>query len=272
MIKPDFHFSQSSLQDFEDCPRRFQLRYLKDLSWPAVETEPLLEKEMHMRRGSRFHLLVQQHLSGVSASEIRNSISDPILLNWWDQYLRYGPDLSGWSVLSEQVLTASIQKHKLAAKFDVIAHRPGGETLIIDWKTSLQKPSRKWLRGRMQTLVYPYVLTAASPDQPFGEPTLDPDTIKMMYWFPADPETPEIFSYSKSKFTDEAHHLEKKISHIISQASGPSDQVLPLTNDHTQCKFCGYRSLCDRGQKSGKFNNLHDLSEAKLKNHVFYIK
>jgi hypothetical protein len=35
-----FHFTQSSLQDYLDCPRRFQLRYVLDQPWPAVESEP----------------------------------------------------------------------------------------------------------------------------------------------------------------------------------------------------------------------------------------
>ena len=40
-----FIFSQSSLQYYFDCPRRFQLRYIEHLAWPAVETEPVLENE-----------------------------------------------------------------------------------------------------------------------------------------------------------------------------------------------------------------------------------
>ena len=32
--------SQSSLQDYVDCARRFQLRYLDRLSYPAIESEP----------------------------------------------------------------------------------------------------------------------------------------------------------------------------------------------------------------------------------------
>ncbi|MCA9982517.1 MAG: PD-(D/E)XK nuclease family protein, partial [Anaerolineales bacterium] len=32
-----FAFSQSSLQAYEDCPRRFWLAYVEQLPWPAVE-------------------------------------------------------------------------------------------------------------------------------------------------------------------------------------------------------------------------------------------
>ena len=39
-LPPQFAFSQSSLQDYMDCPRRFQLRYLDRLIYPAAESEP----------------------------------------------------------------------------------------------------------------------------------------------------------------------------------------------------------------------------------------
>ena len=60
-LAADFSFNQSSLQDYLDCQRRFELRYLLRLSWPAVEIEPALENERFLRRGSIFHRLVHQH-------------------------------------------------------------------------------------------------------------------------------------------------------------------------------------------------------------------
>jgi hypothetical protein len=46
--------SQSSLQDYNDCPRRFELRYLQQLAYPAIETEPALENEKHQRKANIF--------------------------------------------------------------------------------------------------------------------------------------------------------------------------------------------------------------------------
>ena len=60
-----FVFSQSSLQDYNDCPRRFQLRYIEKLHWPAVEMEPALENEHRQQEGQLFHRLVQQHIIGI---------------------------------------------------------------------------------------------------------------------------------------------------------------------------------------------------------------
>ena len=59
--------SQSSLQDYNDCPRRFELRYIQHLAYPAVESEPALENEKHQQEGEYFHRLVQQHMIGIPA-------------------------------------------------------------------------------------------------------------------------------------------------------------------------------------------------------------
>jgi hypothetical protein len=54
-INPEFQFSQSSLQDYVECSRRFELRYIERLRWPALQSEPVLEQERHMQQGQRFH-------------------------------------------------------------------------------------------------------------------------------------------------------------------------------------------------------------------------
>ena len=53
--RDDLVFSANNLQVFEDCERRFELRYIKELKWPAVETEPVLKSEEFLAQGRRFH-------------------------------------------------------------------------------------------------------------------------------------------------------------------------------------------------------------------------
>ncbi len=36
-VNTSFSFNQSSLQDYLDCSHRFQLRYVFDQPWPAVD-------------------------------------------------------------------------------------------------------------------------------------------------------------------------------------------------------------------------------------------
>ena len=83
----NFRFSQAGLADYLDCPRRFQLRYLLEQAWPAVESEPLLERERLAELGRRFHKLIQQHVEGLNTETLIASIGEPELARWWQSYL-----------------------------------------------------------------------------------------------------------------------------------------------------------------------------------------
>src|SRR5512147_1473821 len=84
-----FLFSQSSLQDYADCPRRFQLRYIERLAWPAVESEPALENERRQQDGQLFHRMVQQQRVGLPVERLAPLANTPDLQRWWENYLGY---------------------------------------------------------------------------------------------------------------------------------------------------------------------------------------
>ncbi len=93
-LPPGFQFSQASLQDYADCPRRFQLRYLLKIAWPAVQSEPLQEHERFMRQGERFHRLVQQYFLGLPPEMLAAQTKDPDLALWWENFLQFNRDFS----------------------------------------------------------------------------------------------------------------------------------------------------------------------------------
>ena len=86
--------SQSSLQDYMDCARRFKLRYLDRLSYPAAETEPTLENEKHQQEGEYFHRLIQQHLIGIPVEQIAKFANTPNIQRWWENF-QNSSDLTG---------------------------------------------------------------------------------------------------------------------------------------------------------------------------------
>ena len=79
----NFQFSQSSLQDYVDCPRRFQLRYLQRRVWPALDSEPALESEQFMQRGAQFHHLAHQFFLGIPADKLARQIEKDETLSRW---------------------------------------------------------------------------------------------------------------------------------------------------------------------------------------------
>ncbi|MBN1888638.1 MAG: PD-(D/E)XK nuclease family protein [Thermoflexales bacterium] len=242
------HLSYSSLQDYQDCPRRFQLRYILEQPWPAVQSEPLLEHERYAELGRRFHRLVEQHLAGLPVATLTASIAEEELARWWRHYLNVPPaDVLGLPLRrAELALSAPLSTpggtYRLMARYDLLAIAPGERAFIVDWKTERRRPTRPQLAGRMQTRVYRYVLVEAGQTLNAGRP-LEPENVSMVYWFAEFPAEPEVFSYDSAQHAAAAAAL----STLLAEIATRTDDVFPLTADARHCRYCVYRSLCERG-------------------------
>lgn len=262
-IRTDFQFSQSSLQDYLDCQRRFELRYLLHVEWPALQSEPVIEQEEHIELGHRFHQIVQQHILGIPEAILiqPNGDGSTDLQRWWLNYRQSDP----LSDLPEQrypeyTLSMPFAGFRLLAKFDLVAIRPGQNAVILDWKTSRKRQPGSVLRKRIQSRVYPLVLASAGAILNGGV-SIRPEQIEMIYWFPEFPERPERFAYTAEDCLSDQEYLTKIVQEIAGREEGqffPTDQV-------KQCTFCVYRSLCSRGTRSGDWEAAEeDLGETGL--------
>ncbi len=248
-LPPVFQFSQNNLQDYVDCVRRFQLRYVEGQQWPAVENEPLEQHERFVEQGSEFHLLVQRHLMGIPAEQL--APEDSLLRQWWENYLRTPlPNLPATLRLPEMQLSAPVGDQRLLARFDLLAIDPGQRAVIVDWKTTHRRPKRETLAARLQTRIYPFVLAEAG-DQLFGGP-LNPEQVSFIYWFAENPAEPETFTYNAALHEENRKYLAVLVAEVL----GRSEEVWPLTGDVKQCQFCVYRSLCNRGVTAGDFRDI----------------
>lgn len=246
-LPPDFTFSQNNLQDFVDCPRRFELRYVLKQAWPAIRSEPVLEQEKNMQRGSLFHRMVQQHQMGLVVEKIALQTNDSQLLEWWQNYLESSLPTLPALRFPEFTLQASLNQISFIAKLDLLAVDPGKKWIIVDWKTGYKKPSRAFLRARIQTRIYPWIVAAAGQTLQNGQP-VRPEQVEMIYWFSAAPERPEVFPYSDSQFANDEKHL----TQLVEQVQQAAVMGFPLTDDERRCAYCNYRSLCERGISAGK--------------------
>jgi CRISPR/Cas system-associated exonuclease Cas4 (RecB family) len=264
-LPSDFHFSQSSLQDYTDCPRRFQLRYLLNLAWPAVEAEPVQENEQRMLMGGIFHQLIHQHLLGLPQERLTQIAADEHLARWWRNYLNHAADLSSLLNLAgsqattdlqlhpEVLLSAPLGNYRLVAKYDLIAIQPGVRIFIIDWKTTRKPPSRQWLEQRLQTLVYPYLLVEAGTHLNTGTP-IRPEQVEMIYWFAEQPDEIRRFAYHQKKYQEDGRYL----ASLVSEIESLGDADFALTSDRRRCSYCKYRSYCDRGVHAGTLDEMED--------------
>ncbi len=251
--------SQSSLQDYHDCPRRFELRYLQRLAYPAIETEPAIENEKHQQEGEYFHRLVQQYLIGIPAEQISKLANTDNLQRWWENYLNAknlpgfahrapGENLTG--LYTETTLSAPLGKFRLVAKYDLIAVEQNKVT-IYDWKTYRKRPKNEWLAVRWQTRVYRALLVQAGAHFNNGKP-FEPEQIEMIYWFADFPSEPARFIYKADQYKRDWDTL-AKIADEIKNGSG-----FPLTDEVSKCNYCPYRSYCNRGVRAG------DATDAEL--------
>lgn len=251
-----FTFSQSSLQDYSDCPRRFQLRYIEKLSWPAVESEPVAEFEHRQEEGRQFHRLVQQHVLGLPPERLSELAAGPNLPRWWQNYLSVDFGMTGSTLHTEFSLSSPLGEHRLLAKYDLVAIHDE-EAVIYDWKTYARRPSDESLAARWQTRVYRALLARASshltPNQ-----ALDPKRIVMLYWFSDFPSEPARFRYDPEQLKRDWSALEK----IVEEISAAKD--FPLTDDRKTCRFCVFRSYCGRGQAAGDLHESEDESDGAV--------
>ncbi|MFC2052732.1 PD-(D/E)XK nuclease family protein [Chloroflexota bacterium] len=255
-LPDDFQFSQKSLQDYVDCKRRFLLRYIMGILWPAIETEPVLENERIIQLGAEFHQLLHQHLLGIPEVQLHELIHDEELRSWWESYLDYAVSMleEDESRYPEIKISAPIEETRIVAKFDLLQAKTGGRWILFDWKTSRKRPTRKWLAERLQTRVYPYMLVRSGIAFNQGK-SIEPEMVQMLYWFPGIPGQPEKFCYDRSQFNADHAFLTK----IVREITNLTEAGFALTPETARCRFCVYRSLCDRGVKAGALDDIEDI-------------
>ncbi len=256
-LSADFHFSQKSLQDYLDCPRRFELRYILRQKWPAIQTEPVIEQENAMEEGLLFHQMVQRLVTGLPADAILEDASSPNLNHWWLNLVQNNPlDQLLQPQYAEITLSAPLAGYRLMAKYDLLAVDQGKRAVILDWKTSAKKPSHHQLSLRLQTRIYRFLLVAAGAFLNNNQP-LDPSMVEMVYWFAEFPIAPERFQYDKAQYETDRETLANLINEIARLKPGQFN----LTPDADKCQYCIFRSLCDRGEKAGAWEDLEDEGE-----------
>ncbi len=250
-LASDFRFGQGSLQDYIECPRRFQLRYVHRLRWPAVEVSPPLERERSLQQGAAFHRLIHQHLIGFPVKRLSGTVTDRQLRRWWCNYLEAGLADLPPSRYPEIGLAAPVGRYRLVAQYDLLAIEAGVRSVIVDWKTSRRRPSRSTLLDSLQTRVYAYLLVRAGAVLNGGE-RIRPQQVTMVYWFANYPTRSEWYSYAEDRYRADHEFLTGLIGEIETRLDETDEgDLLPATDHRRRCRYCRYRSLCQRGVEAG---------------------
>jgi hypothetical protein len=254
-IPKGFSFSQSSLQEYSDCPRRFQLRYIEKLRWPAIETEPVLENERRQMDGKIFHRLIQQNLLGLPLDKLTRLANTPKLSLWWKNFQTSKLELDDYAQYVEVTLSCPVGDYRLMAKYDLIAIKTLQKAIIFDWKTYAKRPRDEWMMSRWQTRIYRAILAKAGANINNDRP-IEPEQIDMFYWYADFPADPTRFTYDTGQFSRDWSLIEKVVGEISSA------KEFPMTEDENACRFCTFRSYCERGQQAGSLDERDEELES----------
>lgn len=258
-LPSDFQFSQSSLQDYVSCPRRFELLYILKVNYPAPVSEPVLEYEQHIERGRIFHQMVHQHLIGLPSDTLSSMELDLILSEWWQNYLNAAPitqlPLKRYAEFS---LSATLSGWRITARYDLLAIEPRSKAVIVDWKTTMLRPKTDVLKKHIQTRLYPLILIEAGKTVNEGRP-FSPEQIELQYWYPAFPNHPQHFRYDLEQYTKDR----EDIQNLITEIANTPENGFSLTPNTKICQFCIYRSLCKRGSAAGNWKEPQSSYDAE---------
>ena len=76
----------------------------------------------------------------------------------------------------------------------------------------------------------------------------------MIYWFTENPDDPERFAYSEQQYHQDREYL----TGLIAEIESLGENEFFLTDQVERCEFCTYRSLCERGVRAGRLDQLAD--------------
>ena len=256
-LPENFNFSQSNLQDYLDCHYRFYLRYIRHMKWPALVVDDAADFEQRGQTGARFHRLLQQYLLGLPEDRLSDlAAADPAkeVLMWWQNFLHHVPPWLSGRQSVETTLSTTLAGHRLIAKYDLILVQEDGQLAVFDWKTSQKRPRKDWLLERVQTRLYRLILTQAGSN--FTEQSsIAPETVTMNYWFAPQPESLVSLPYTQDVYENDVHFFTGLIEEIVKR---DEDHFLK-TNHLKKCRYCVYRSHCDRGIGAGELDAFEDF-------------
>jgi hypothetical protein len=263
-LDKDFIFSANNLQDYMDCPRRFELKYLLKQSWPAITSQPVQAIEYKIQMGNRFHQLAHQYLSDIPVNLLETFIDDPDLKFWFGKFQEHIQPNLIFPYFSEFTITMPFEGFRLIAIFDFITLNGDNKIIIRDWKTTTRIPKRELYLQSIQTFLYPLMAFETRSHIFPSVDLLQQEDISMEYWFPAFPEKTITLEYSRINY-DTGHEI---LFSLINEIAIKEPGTFTKTTNDKRCAFCQYRSLCERGIQAGKFDKDDEPADEAVKDYL----
>ncbi|MDA0337145.1 MAG: PD-(D/E)XK nuclease family protein [bacterium] len=242
--------SQSALSSFSRCRRRFFLRFVRRLEWPAPLTGSEQEWERSLRRGEQLHLFIEQAALGMDVQGLVEEAGDEQLSRWWNSAVEHPPAQPTGDVHTELELMVPFGEHRLVARFDrlIVAQQGDSSAIhILDWKTGTPQQASRLARS-WQTTIYQFVAVEASPSLTAAGIPVRPASVGFTYWQAEAPQSPVVLTYDEAAHKAGRQRIAAEIAHIEQRLNGGEDSF-ERTTDLDACRHCLYRSYCERGRE-----------------------
>ena len=132
--------SPNMLKTFQECPRKFDFRYLQDIQMPV--NDEIFEF------GKNIHALASYYLKGENIDKMEKSLTQKELEVW--NYLKSN-QYFGYNVINtEYSLAVKIENHFFGGRLDALV-KNAGKYYILDYKTGSVPKNPKY---DFQTMIY----------------------------------------------------------------------------------------------------------------------
>lgn len=207
------NYSPNMLKTFNECPKKFDFKYIQKISIP--------QKASFFEKGKKIHALANYYLRGDEITKLENDLTTDEKAVW--QKLKTNEYFNKSYVHSEYNLSCKIDDFWVGGRLDALM-KDGDNYYILDYKTGKipYKPEEDF-----QTMVY--LLCADKKLKEY-------DCLQFVY---IDLKNNENYIV---KFDDDIKKsYEEKIEDICRQIT--TAQSLPKF-DGKRCEFCEYKKIC----------------------------
>ncbi len=229
--------SRYKLQNWRDCQRRFQLRYVTRKRWPLAPVPAGLS--VAFEKGELFHRILEQHYMGLPVALPSDAAED--VKQWWGNFQAHPPLVPDGAKHPEMSLSVPIGRHFLFGRYDLLI-LGDDHAHILDWKTERNPRSAAKLQADWQTRLY--LTMIAEGGNALGR-SYTPDQIGITYWFARHPDQSVTLRYTQAEHDQNWATLNAEVARLEARLQ-LSDAEWNKTEDWGKCEHCHYQAYCGR--------------------------
>lgn len=203
-------YSPNMLKTFEDCPQKFEYKYIQKIVMP--------QKASNFEKGKRIHALANYYLKGADITKFEKVLNEEELNIW--QKLKSNEYFNKKYLKSEYAISAKISDYWIGGRLDALMQDENCY-YILDYKTGSIPQNAEY---DFQTMIYLYCASKL----------LKTNCIKFVYI---------DLKNNENKIIEFSHDIIKKYEIKILNTLNKINAI-EFEPNKTKCKFCEYNKLC----------------------------